>query len=359
MVIVSLFVVERAIPTGPDASRLAKPSTLNPSKYPLAQPVYRHINTIIVAYCKASTGLRGAGQSNSLDFGPPACLKPAVNIRHCLVFDRSKIPQQAQFPKEISPYVRKQEKHYAEIWRMPNTVLFARENKMFRVCPAILILCVALLSQGCATLEYLDGSSEEEIELFRMTKGEIWNEKVRLQRQVQILTAENERIRNQNEIQVAATTHHDPRAKEQTGRLAEDIRKIAHENRLLETRLNRLENKTYPSASLYASREPEKPARKPRVQVLSGVDSPGSASDMKKNLGNLGYDVEWINCSTRSTNSFRTTVYYTPGFQGEAKRLAQNLGGYVVLKPSSWNSLFHVDLIVMTPNRPRSLYAPH
>ncbi len=51
---------------------------------------------------------------------------------------------------------------------------------MFRAYSIILILPLCFIFQGCAALEYFDGSSKEEIKRFKMSKDEMWNEMEKL-----------------------------------------------------------------------------------------------------------------------------------------------------------------------------------
>ncbi len=81
---------------------------------------------------------------------------------------------------------------------------------MLRVYLIILVLHLGFIFQGCASLEYLDGSSEEEIKKFKMTKYEMWNEiqglkieNAKLQEQINILREEDQGIRDEDESKMA------------------------------------------------------------------------------------------------------------------------------------------------------------
>ena len=77
------------------------------------------------------------------------------------------------------------------------------EEDMFRAYFIILIFHLGFIFQGCAALECLDGSQKEEVEALKMSKEQISNEAERLkgenanlQRQIDALQEENQRIRN-------------------------------------------------------------------------------------------------------------------------------------------------------------------
>ena len=79
--------------------------------------------------------------------------------------------------------------------------------------------------------------------------------------------------------------------------------------------------------------------------MLSGDDDINSTEAMRNELENLGYKIHYKDMAPRS-NFSQNTVYFAPGFQNEAKSLADSLGGQTVLKPLSWPSMF--DIIVVT-----------
>ena len=66
---------------------------------------------------------------------------------------------------------------------------------MFRACLIVLIVHLGFIFQGCAGLEYLDGSSKEETEKFKMTKNEMWNK-------IKKLKIENARSQKQIDISI-------------------------------------------------------------------------------------------------------------------------------------------------------------
>lgn len=193
---------------------------------------------------------------------------------------------------------------------------------MLRPCLIVFILQLLLIFHGCAPLAHLDGSSEEEIKKFRMSKDEMRNQikkmeiaNANLQKEIHNLGEENQRLTNQNQI--------------------------------LATKLTQLQL-TY-ETPVSQSYETEKDREKLRIKVLSGDGDLNSAQEMSKRLGEMGYKIELIHYAPRS-NFLHTTVYAAPEYQNEAKRLVLTLGGNTVYKPLTWPSIF--DLIVVTVKNP-------
>ena len=225
---------------------------------------------------------------------------------------------------------------------------------MSRAYLIIVILHLALIFQGCAPLEYLDGSSEEETRKFKMTKDEMWNEieklkaeNADLQGQINSLSEENQRIRDENESNMASMRDQNEVLNEQVNRLKEENQRITDDNQLLAKRLAELQLKHETLAS--GSYELEKDIGKLKIKVLSGDGNLNSAKEMASKLRNMDYKIELIHYAPRS-NFLRDTVYFAPKFQKEAERLAFSLGGNTVVKPLSWTSVF--DLIAVTGKNP-------
>lgn len=106
-----------------------------------------------------------------------------------------------------------------------------------------------------------------------------------------------------------------------------------------------------PTTQQKAQTAPAKPTTSVRdikdlkVKVLSGNGDLGSAKQMADALRGKGYTIEIIGFADRS-NFTRNTIYYTPSFNEEAKRLASGIGKDTELKLLTWSSVF--DLIVVT-----------
>jgi uncharacterized FlaG/YvyC family protein len=204
---------------------------------------------------------------------------------------------------------------------------------MIRACLIIFIVHLCFIFQGCA-------------EEFKMTKEEMWNEMERLkvenanlQRQIDILREENQRIRDENENKIAEVKDENELLNEQINKLKEESKTIGDENQVLTEKLTKLQ----------LQYELEKDIGKLRVKVLSGDGDLSSAKEMAKKLKNMGYQIELIGYAPRS-NFFRNTVFFAPKFENEAKRLVLSLGGNAITKPVTWSSIF--DLIVVTGKSP-------
>ena len=118
--------------------------------------------------------------------------------------------------------------------------LFTMEEKMFRACVIILILQLGFFIHGCTTLEYINGSSKEELKTFKMPKYEMMNEmekiraeNVNLQRQIDILNTlrkEKQRIIDENEGTIASIRDENQLLNEQIRTLKSESQRIREEN---------------------------------------------------------------------------------------------------------------------------------
>ena len=225
---------------------------------------------------------------------------------------------------------------------------------MFRAYSIILILPLFFIFQGCAALEYLDGSSKENIKKFRMSKDEMWNEMEKLkaenadlQGQIDTSKEENQRIRDENENKMARMRDKNELLNEQIGKLKEENQRISNENQVLAKKVTKPQLKHVTLSS--KSHELEKDIRQLKIKVLSGNGNIDSAKRMAKKLRNMGYEIELIHYAPRS-NFSRNVVYFASKFQDDAKRLVPTLGSKARSKPLTWPSIF--DLIVVTGKTP-------
>lgn len=225
---------------------------------------------------------------------------------------------------------------------------------MLRACLIILIVQFGLMLHGCAALEYLDGSSGDEVKKFEMSKDEMWNEikklkieNADLERQIHILREENQSIRYEHDENMARMTGQNELLNEQMSALQEENQRLTDENQILGTKLTQLQQKHETLSS--KSYEVEEEIRKLRMKVLSGDGDLNSAREMAKKLRQMGYTIELIHPAPRSDFS-HTILFATGEYQDEARRLATTLGGKTICKPLTWSSVF--DLIVVTGKGP-------
>lgn len=239
---------------------------------------------------------------------------------------------------------------------------------MFRACLVIIILYLGLIFHGCAVLEYLDGSTNEEIERSEMTKDEMRDQIERLnteianlrremntirderdlfKRQVNILKKEKMKITSENKTSMLRMRQQNQILTEQMNKLREENQRIRNENELLVKNLTSPQpKKETPSTKSDQSR---KEIRKLRIKVLSGDGDINSAKEMAKKLRNMGYQIKLIDYAPRS-NFLQDTVYFAPKFKKEAKRISPKLSTVTIFKPLSWPSKF--DIIVVTGKNP-------
>ncbi len=69
--------------------------------------------------------------------------------------------------------------------------------------------------------------------------------------------------------------------------------------------------------------------------------------------GDAEIDTQGFNSGKSGQNGEVNTAFFAPGFQNEAKRLADSLGGQAVLKPLNWPSMF--DIIIVTGKKPAEI----
>lgn len=199
-----------------------------------------------------------------------------------------------------------------------------------------LILCMVFILHGCGTLEYVDGSSKDEIAKFKMSKDEMWNELKKARNENIGLQEENQRMRDENEL-----------LKRQLIELKDENQRLTDENRALSQKVATRQAEY--GAPVSESYELERCLRGLRIKVLSGDGDLTSAREMSKRLREKGLKIELIHYASRS-NFSHNTVYSKPECQDKAKRLVSCLGGNTIYKPLTWPSVF--DIIVVTGKNP-------
>lgn len=215
-----------------------------------------------------------------------------------------------------------------------------------------LILCVFLILYSCAVLEKMDGSPKDDIEKFKMSKDEMWNElkkarneNIKLQDQVRALQEGNQRIRDENEIKIGLIQDQIGSLDEQIVMLQEENKRLTDGNKRLAVKLHRCQLAHGTSLS-----EPhEKAISKIKMKVLSGDGDLNSAKEMAKRLRGAGYNIKIFHHANRADFT-HTTVYYLPTFLKEAKRLVLLLGEDTIVKPLTWSSAY--DIIAVTGKNP-------
>jgi len=284
---------------------------------------------------------------------------------------------------------------------------FRLEKKMYRGLIIVLIMQLGFFIHGCTTLEYIDGSSKEELKKFKMSKYGMIHEmekvkadNVNLQRQIDILNAlvkEKQRIidekeskiagirgENQNELerlreknkalneQIKNLTKEKQRIIDENestiaglrGENENELERLREENELLSEQIKNLtkenqkvkyENKSLvkiltrqKGTLLSQTNALKKYIQKLKIKVLSR-DSKNSAEKMAKKLKEMGYNIKSISYAPRS-KFLRNTLYFAPEFKDEAEQLVVSLGGNTTFKPLNWPSVF--DLIVVTGKNP-------
>jgi vacuolar-type H+-ATPase subunit I/STV1 len=208
----------------------------------------------------------------------------------------------------------------------------------------IFLISVCLLS-GCAALRYFDGSSDEQIRGFNMSKGE-------LREEVESLQSDNKILLDVLDRKQARLDEYEEKDKANIQAISEGqalIESLEKEkNTLLE------ENERLKSAALVKEETPvekqvDKPAptaavKKLRIKVLAGSGELSAARKLSKKLTQLGYKVERMDVAPKA--KFKSdTVFFARDRQKEARELAGRLGGGTVIKPLTWSSIFDVIIV--------------
>jgi predicted nuclease with TOPRIM domain len=215
------------------------------------------------------------------------------------------------------------------------------EKKMFRTHCLMIILGVFFIFQGCAVMQKVDGSTEEELQKFGMSRDEMWDEMQRLE-------SENEKL--QSELSILREEHQ--RGQElisQAEELRQENEALRNEKAELENRLSELQQEEKEFEEKVSAPGQREDLGTLRIKELSGDGQISSAKQMAERLRKMGYEVESVDWAPRR-NFSQNTVYFAPSVEKQANDLVTNLGGGTVSKPFSWDSVF--DLIVVTSKTP-------
>jgi len=215
------------------------------------------------------------------------------------------------------------------------------------------ILCASFVLHGCGALEYVDGSSNDEIEKFKMSEDEMWkelkkarNENAQLKDQVTALQEQNQRIRDENRLKIGLMTGQTESLDEQIVTLKEENQRLTDENQaLLQKAASRQEEYGAPASKPYDL----ECLQGLNIKVLSGDGDLSSATEMAKMLRGKGCAIKSVQHAPRS-NFLHTTVYSTPECQEKARRIVSFLGSDTIYKQLTWRSVF--DIIVVTGKNP-------
>ncbi len=211
-------------------------------------------------------------------------------------------------------------------------------------------MVIGAFLHGCATLEYLDGSSQEDVKKFKMSKSEMYDELQKLQAEnetlrQQMASAEelNRQLREENEKKLAHVSEQNRSLNQEIDRLKQDQQSISQQNEALKNKPAGVPAQTETATAAPAT--VSKGAKGLKIKVLYGNADPQSAAKMAQRLKNMGHDIQVVDQAPRSNFNI-TTIYFAPNSKYEAKRLISDLGDEILLKPLSWPSKF--DLIVVT-----------
>jgi FtsZ-binding cell division protein ZapB len=227
---------------------------------------------------------------------------------------------------------------------------------MLRAYVVILIVYGAFVVHGCAGVDQPDRdvAPKAVAKELKGTKDELWIEKerlrlenVELQRQIDVLSTENERIVREYENRMDRSKTLNQLLNKEIEELKDENRTVASENRLLKRKLSQLQARKEPIAHEQTASKVN--IRSLKIKVISGDGDLRSAHVMAEKLRKMGYEAKAIDLASQSRFS-RDTVFFASKSQREAKQLVSRLEGNAVLKPLSWPSVF--DLIIVTGKNP-------
>jgi hypothetical protein len=227
---------------------------------------------------------------------------------------------------------------------------------MLRAYLMVLALWGGFGFYGCASIDQpdRDGKADPIAQATQGTKDEAWIEKERLrldnaelQRQIAVLNAENQRIVREHENKMARLKTLNQLLNKEIEVLREENRGTVSENLLPKKKLSELQGRK--ELPTHEQEESQADVGSLKIKVLSGDGNLGSAQEMAKRLGRMGYEIKAIDLAPQSS-FLRDTVYFTSRSHQWAKRLLSRLGSNAILKPLTWPSVF--DLIIVTGKNP-------
>lgn len=218
----------------------------------------------------------------------------------------------------------------------------------------LLILALFISLEGCAaTIAKIDGTTEEELKKFNMSKDQI---------EVEELKSENQKLRSR--INVLKRAQEKSRELEkQIGTLKEQVEIERNEKSESVKKISELEAEKNEFERQVSGLEQEKNLLKKRVsnlelgknigkfgiKVLCGNGDIRSAKQIAERMKKMGYQIKMIDFAPRKTFK-RHTIFFALNFGKEAERLVIDLGGETIAKPITWPSKF--DFIVVTGKNP-------
>ena len=106
-----------------------------------------------------------------------------------------------------------------------------------------------------------------------------------------------------------------------------EVMLLEQELSLVERRLENLERSKKPTVT--------------NIKVLASTTDLQPAKDMAAYLGRNGFPVKAVDFASSSGYNY-DTVYYAEGYETQAQRIAEVIGGRTVIKPLTWKSVFDV-----------------
>ena len=221
---------------------------------------------------------------------------------------------------------------------------------MRKIFLIIVALQLVFFFQGCAALKYMDGSSEEEIALFKMDKKKMLKdlqkykaENEMLEKQVNTLRKKYDQLQDESDAKISETMDQNELLKEQINELTAMNQEDSQDTEIpVEQVTTEMVIDEKPSDETPKMNEQ---LGKLKIKVLSGDGHLESAKMIAEKLNAIGCNVKRIDHAPRS-NFINTTIYSSPEFQIEAKYLSTYLGSNAVHLPLTWSSVF--DIIVVT-----------
>ena len=208
-----------------------------------------------------------------------------------------------------------------------------------------IVMVPIFVISGCGVFRYLDGSSDEEMRKFSVSRKELQNEVTSLQsghnalrETVEKQQAELDRFEEREKARLKAVSDRQARVEI----LEKEKKTLLEENEKLKTVAAPKEE----ALTEKQAREKAQVAavKEPRIKVLTGTGKISVARVLSKKLRSMGYKVERM--ARAPTPYFSSnTVFFAKDSEKAARELAGRLGEKTVVKPLTWPSIF--DIIVV------------
>ncbi len=202
-----------------------------------------------------------------------------------------------------------------------------------------LLLSFVMMTTGCALFRSIDNSTSEEIQKFKTSKDDLWNQveslkMVRAVYQQQLAEQQTEITRITGELADSQT---------EAGLSG---RRVAALNKTIDGLNAQMKLCQQQAVALQSPKESvdERSPIKIKIKVLAGDGNIASARNLSKRLSKMGYPVKLIDMAPRSDFQ-ANTIFFGRGYQSAAATLVTRMGKGTISKPLTWQSVFNIIVV--------------